>query len=52
VHGAALLDLLAERLSDYRAIVQRAQPDRLGDAVAAALTRRDAPARHAVSHLS
>ena len=42
VHGAALLDLLAERLSDYHATVQRAEPDRLGEAVAAALTRRGA----------
>jgi L-lactate dehydrogenase complex protein LldG len=40
VRGAALLDLLAERLSDYRAIVQRAEPDQLGAAVAAALLRR------------
>jgi L-lactate dehydrogenase complex protein LldG len=40
VHGAALLELLAERLADYRAIVQRAEPDRLGQVVAAALSRR------------
>jgi L-lactate dehydrogenase complex protein LldG len=42
LHGAALLDLLAARLSDYRAIVRRAPPDRLGEAVGAALTRRSA----------
>jgi L-lactate dehydrogenase complex protein LldG len=42
ISGVALLELLAERLSDYRAIVQRAEPDRLGEAVAAALTRRGA----------
>jgi L-lactate dehydrogenase complex protein LldG len=40
LRGAALLDLLAERLSDYRAIVQRAEPDQLGEAVAGALSRR------------
>jgi L-lactate dehydrogenase complex protein LldG len=39
---AALLDLLAERLADYRAIVQRVEPDRLSGSVAAALTRRGA----------
>jgi L-lactate dehydrogenase complex protein LldG len=42
LRGAPLLDLLAERLSDYRAIVQRAKPDQLGDAVATALSRRGA----------
>ncbi len=42
LHGAALLDLLAERLTDYRAIVARAEPGRLGEAVCAALSRRGA----------
>jgi L-lactate dehydrogenase complex protein LldG len=42
LRGAPLLDLLAERLSDYRAIVQRAEPDQLGEAVAGALSRRGA----------
>jgi L-lactate dehydrogenase complex protein LldG len=42
LRGAALLDLLAERLSDYRAMVGRAEPGQLGDAVAAALSRRGA----------
>lgn len=42
VHGAALLDLLADRLADYRAIVRRAEPGQLGDAVGAALSRRGA----------
>jgi L-lactate dehydrogenase complex protein LldG len=42
LRGAPLLDLLAERLSDYRAIVQRARPDQLGGAVATALSRRGA----------
>lgn len=36
------LDLLAERLIDYRALVQRTGPDGLADAVAAALDRRGA----------
>jgi len=39
---AALPGLLAERLSDYRAIVRRAKPDELPDEVNAALTRRGA----------
>jgi L-lactate dehydrogenase complex protein LldG len=42
LRGAALLDLLAERLSDYRAIVQRTESERLGAAIAAALSRRGA----------
>jgi L-lactate dehydrogenase complex protein LldG len=42
IGAVGLLELLAERLSDYRAIVQRAEPDQLGEAVAAALTRRGA----------
>jgi L-lactate dehydrogenase complex protein LldG len=39
---AALLDLLAERLSDYRAVVRRAEPAGLRDVVAAALAERGA----------
>jgi L-lactate dehydrogenase complex protein LldG len=39
---AALLDLLAERLSDYRAIVRRAEPAGLLEVVAAALAERGA----------
>jgi L-lactate dehydrogenase complex protein LldG len=38
----ALLDLLAERLVDYRAAVHRAAPDGVADAVAAALARHGA----------
>jgi L-lactate dehydrogenase complex protein LldG len=37
---AQLLDLLAERLADYRAAVRRAAPDALDAAVAAALAAR------------
>ncbi len=37
-----LLDLLAERLADYRAHVQRVAPDRLPDAITAALAERGA----------
>ena len=37
-----LLDLLAERLTDYRATVRRAAPDRLPAAVGAALAERGA----------
>ena len=36
------LDLLAERLADYRALVRRASPAELGAAVSAALTGRGA----------
>jgi L-lactate dehydrogenase complex protein LldG len=39
---AALLDLLAERLSDYRAVVRRASPGTLAAEVSAALTQRGA----------
>jgi L-lactate dehydrogenase complex protein LldG len=39
---AALLDLLAERLSDYQAVVRRASAATLAGEVSAALTRRDA----------
>jgi L-lactate dehydrogenase complex protein LldG len=39
---AELLDLLAERLSDYRAIVRRAEPAQLLDTVAGALAERGA----------
>lgn len=39
---AALLDLLAERLSDYRAIVRRADPAALLDTIAVALAERGA----------
>ncbi len=42
LRGAALLDLLAERLTDYRAVVRRAEPGQLGDVVSAALSRRGA----------
>ena len=38
----ALLDLLAERLADYRAAVRRTSPAGLGDAIAAALADRGA----------
>jgi L-lactate dehydrogenase complex protein LldG len=40
--SAQLLDLLAERLSDYRAVVRRAEPARLLEVVAAALAERGA----------
>jgi len=40
--GAALLDLLAERLADYKAQVRRATPETLAEEVGAALTRRSA----------
>jgi len=39
---AELLDLLAERLSDYRAIVRRAEPARLPEVAAGALAERGA----------
>jgi L-lactate dehydrogenase complex protein LldG len=39
---AELLDLLAERLTDYRAVVRRAEPARLLDTVATALAGRGA----------
>jgi len=39
---AELLDLLAERLTDYRAVVRRAEPARLPDTVAGALADRGA----------
>jgi L-lactate dehydrogenase complex protein LldG len=39
---AELLDLLAERLSDYRAIVRRAEPAGLLDTIAVALAERGA----------
>jgi L-lactate dehydrogenase complex protein LldG len=42
LRGAALLDLLAERLADYRATVRRAEPGQLGDVVSAALSGRGA----------
>ncbi|HTP14662.1 MAG TPA: hypothetical protein VMK13_02370, partial [Streptosporangiaceae bacterium] len=37
-----LLDLLAERLADYRALVRRAAPAELGAAAVAALAERGA----------
>jgi len=40
--GAALLDLLAERLADYRALVRRASAATLAAEVGAALTERGA----------
>ena len=40
--GASLLDLLAERLADYRASVRRTTPDGLAAEVAAALAARGA----------
>lgn len=40
VAGEALLDLLASRLTDYRAFVRRATPQTLADEVNAALSRR------------
>ena len=40
--GEALLDLLAERLAHYRAIVRRTSPAGLGAAIAAALAERGA----------
>jgi L-lactate dehydrogenase complex protein LldG len=42
LNGDALLDLLAERLTDYRAIVQLTDAAGLTEAVSAALTRRGA----------
>jgi L-lactate dehydrogenase complex protein LldG len=42
VTGEALLDLLADRLADYRAIVRRAEPGQLGDVIAEAITVRGA----------
>jgi L-lactate dehydrogenase complex protein LldG len=46
VHGdlepGELLDLLAERIADYKAVVRRAAPGAAGDAVAAALAERGA----------
>jgi L-lactate dehydrogenase complex protein LldG len=42
LHGEPLLDLLAERLAHYRAIVRRASPAGLGAAIAAALAERGA----------
>jgi L-lactate dehydrogenase complex protein LldG len=39
---AELLDLLAERVADYKAVVRRASPAELGDAVSTALTERGA----------
>jgi L-lactate dehydrogenase complex protein LldG len=39
---AQLLDLLAERLSDYRAVVRRAEPAALRETIAVALTERGA----------
>ncbi len=42
LHGRPLLDLLAERLADYRAAVRRTSPAGLGDAIAAALADRGA----------
>jgi L-lactate dehydrogenase complex protein LldG len=42
VSGPALLDLLADRLADYRAIVRRAGVATLGAEVAAALAKRGA----------
>jgi L-lactate dehydrogenase complex protein LldG len=39
---AALLDLLAERLTDYKALVRRASPATLAAEISAALARRDA----------
>ena len=44
--GPELLDLLAGRLTDYRALVIRATPVTLADAISAALRRRQA--RHVV----
>ncbi len=40
VSGQQLLDLLADRLADYRAIVRRATPDTVAAAVSAALAER------------
>src|SRR5258708_7478625 len=40
--GARLLDLLAERLADYRASVRRATPPELAAEIGAALTQRGA----------
>jgi len=40
--GLQLLDLLAERLADYRAIVRRATPPTLADEISAALSERGA----------
>jgi L-lactate dehydrogenase complex protein LldG len=40
--SAQLLDLLAERLSDYRAVVRRAEPAALRETIAVALAQRGA----------
>jgi L-lactate dehydrogenase complex protein LldG len=42
VSGLQLLDLLADRLTDYRAVVRRATPETLADEVGAALAERGA----------
>jgi L-lactate dehydrogenase complex protein LldG len=42
VSGLQLLDLLARRLEDYRALVRRATPATLAEAVGSALTERGA----------
>jgi L-lactate dehydrogenase complex protein LldG len=42
LNSAALLDLLADRLSDYRALVRRASPATLETEVSAALAQRGA----------
>jgi L-lactate dehydrogenase complex protein LldG len=42
LHGEALIDLLAERLAHYRAIVRRTSAAGLGAAIAAALAERGA----------
>ena len=42
LRGEPLLDLLAERLADYRATVRRTSPAGLGAAIAAALAERGA----------
>jgi L-lactate dehydrogenase complex protein LldG len=42
LHGEPLLDLLAERLAHYRAIVRRTSPAGLGAAIAASLAERGA----------
>ncbi len=42
LHGEPLIDLLAERLAHYRAIVRRTSPAGLGAAIAASLAERGA----------
>jgi L-lactate dehydrogenase complex protein LldG len=42
LHRGPLLDLLAQRVADYRATVRRSAPDQLESAIGAALSGRGA----------